>query len=164
MAFVGTKTLDSLAELQKFVGGIKQEQDYYFLRSPHKVSGIKSELTKEFNSANEGQVFNSQWELRWQKKGTGYNLLLLSKENTDICSQFVAVPFEWKTEDRKALLYESNEISEREIRSKETRFPKGFVHNFASKESETNKPTIGQRYFFNSQTATVHFVALTLSE
>ena len=165
MAFVGTKNLNSLEELKHFLVNIKQDSNYYFWRSPHKVSGIKSELSEDINSATEGQVFNSQWELRWKKNKSGYTLLLLSKENTDVCSQFKPIPFDWEIEDRKALLYEANKkISDREIRSKETRFPKGFEHNFAIKESETNKPKICQRYFLNSQTSTVHFVALTVSE
>jgi len=159
MAFVGTKKLNSLEELQKFLEEIQQEQNYYFVRSPHKVSGIRLELTAEskaeINSATEGQVFNSQWELRWKKKGTGYELLLLSKENNDLCTQFEPIPFEWQIEDRKALLYEANdEKSDREVRSKETRFPQGFTHN---------QPKICERYFLNSQTATVHFVALTVA-
>lgn len=155
MAFVGTKNLNSLEELKKFLAEIKQKQDYYFLRSPHKVSGIESELTEEINSATEGQVFNSQWELRWKKNRSSYNLLLLSQENTDICSQFKPISFEWETEDRKALLYEANDTRDREIRSKETRFPQGFTHT---------QPKIAQRYFLDSQTATVHFVALTIQQ
>lgn len=155
MAFVGTSTLNSLEELKQFLAEIKQEQNYYFWRSPHKVSGIKSELTDEISSATEGQVFNSKWELRWRKKGTTYELLLLSKEKIELHNKFEKIEIEWQIEDRKALLYETNEVKDKQIRSKETRFPQGFTHN---------KPKICQRYFINSQTATVHFVALTVSE
>lgn len=156
MAFVGTKTCDSLEELREFLKEIEQEHDYYFLRSPHEVSGIKSELPENINSVTEGQVFNSQRELRWKKNKSGYILLLLSNENTDICSQFKPISFDWEIEDRKALLYDANEkISDQENRSKETRFPKGFTHN---------QPKIAQRYFLDSKTATVHFVALTVQQ
>ena len=152
--FVGTRNnISSVEELKEFLADIKQEQDYYFVRSPHKVSGIKSELLEEIDSAREGQVFNSQWELRWKTKGSTYELLLLSNKQIDLCHKFKEIKINWKTEDRKALLYESNQIQDKEIRSKETRFPKGFTHN---------KPKVCQRYFSNSQTATVHFVALTV--
>lgn len=164
MAFVGTKTLESLEALQEFLKGIEQEHNYYFLRSPHKVSGIQSELPENINSVTEGQVFNSQWELRWKKKRADYELLLLSSVKPDSTWEFhplttkpanqSARPIEWQIEDRNALLYEANEIRERENRSRETRFPKGFTHN---------KPKIGQRYFLDSQTSTVHFVAITVS-
>ncbi len=167
MAFVGTLSLKSTEELKQFLAEIKQEQDYYFWRSPHKVSGIQSELPEEINSATEGQVFNFQWELRWKKKGSKYELLLLSTFEPDSHWKFepltikrinkqseqIKEVIKWKTEDRKALLYEANEIKDKQIRSKETRFPKGFTHN---------KPKIGQRYFLDSQTATVHFIALTV--
>ena len=153
MAFVGTSSVESAEQLRQFLADIIQEQSYYFLRSPHQVSGIQSELPKDIDSVTEGQVFNSQWELRWKKKGSGYDLLLLSQENTEICHKFVKISLDWKIEDRNALLYEANEIKDRQIRSKETRFPQGFTHK---------QPRIGQRYFLNSQTATVHFVALTV--
>lgn len=153
MPFVGTSSVESAEELKQFLADIIQEQNYYFLRSPHQVSGIQSELPKDIDSVTEGQVFNSQWELRWRKKGSKYELLLLSKDKTDLCNKFKKIEIDWMAEDCKALMYEANEIKDKEIRSKETRFPQGFTHN---------KPKICQRYFLNSQTATVHFVALTV--
>ena len=153
MAFVGTLSLESIEELKQLLDSLKQEENHYFLRSPHKVSGIKSELPEEIDSATEGQAFNFQWELRWKIKGSKYELLLLSKEKTDLCNRFQEIKINWETEERKAILYEANEILDKQIRSKETRFPQGFTHN---------QPKIGQRYFLDSQTATVHFVALTV--
>lgn len=159
MAFVGTKNINSLEELKEFLTDLKQDSNYYFLRSPHQVSGIKPDLPEDINSAKEGQIFNSQWELRWKRKGAKYELLLLSTVAPKPDWKFEPIgknrkDIDWKTEDRNALLYEANEkISDREIRSKETRFPQGFSHNLTQ---------IGQRYFLDSQTATVHFVALTV--
>ena len=172
--FVGTRNnISSVEELKEFLADIKQEQDYYFVRSPHKVSGIKSELQEEIDSSTEGQIFNSQWELRWKRRGEKYELLLLSTVKPDPTWEFHSLKIkladqskktiEWQIEDRKALLYEANEkISELEIRSKETRFPKGFEHNLAINKNDPDKPRIGQRYFLNKQTATVNFVALTI--
>lgn len=167
--FVGTRNnISSVEELKEFLADIKQEQDYYFVRSPHKVSGIKSELQEEIDSSTEGQIFNSQWEVRWKRKEAKYELLLLSTVAPKPNWKFEPIDqngkdINWKTEDRYALLYEANEkISELEIRSKETRFPKGFEHNFAINKNDPDKPRIGQRYFLNKQTATVNFVALTI--
>ena len=169
MAFVGTKNINSLEELKQFLADLKQDSNYYFWRSHHEVSGIKLELPEDINSVTEGQAFNSQWEIRWKKKRSKYELLLLSTVEPDQNWEFkpliikrinqqserIKEEINWKTEDRKALLYDANETRDRENRSKETRFPKGFTHN---------QPKIAQRYFLDSQTATVHFVALTIQQ
>ncbi|MEG4941176.1 hypothetical protein [Microcoleus sp. F4-D5] len=129
------------------------EQSYYFLCWSHKVSGIRRMLpeAKDFPSP-EGQMFNSKFELRWKKQGKGYEVLLLSIEPKNELG-FEEIPGKWKADDRSAYFYNAGE----------TRFPKGFT--FKDEKDEDIDPTkipVGQRYFQNAATATVHFVALTV--
>jgi len=118
------------------------ESSYYFLRWHHKISGIVTQIA-EFPSP-EGQMFNSQIELRWKQQGSGYEVLLLSRVEPSPALGFEAIGSSWEIIDRDAQLYEKTE----------TRFPQGFDYdNFK----------IAQRYFMDAQTATVHFVALTVN-
>lgn len=140
MSFVGTKTVGTSEELKTLLNQVMGDNRCFFLRWPHKVSGLCRELPKDFPSP-EGQVFNGDRELRWQAQGQGYSVLALS--STDDITGFEPIDSEteWVTCDRDAQVYPSTE----------TRFPKGLAANGID---------IGQRYFQDKQTATVHFVAL----
>ncbi|MBF2016954.1 MAG: hypothetical protein IGS23_17505 [Rivularia sp. T60_A2020_040] len=118
-------------------------ENYYFLRYYHKVSGICAELPEERGEI-EGQMFNGICELRWKKYQAGYEALILSKNQVEIAG-FDALSGEWKICDRNAFWHDINE----------TKFPKGFIF-------PEQQPEIKQRYFQDSTTATVHFVALTV--
>lgn len=141
-AFVGTRTLESSDELQELFDRFKEGKLCFFLRWPHKVSGFCKTLPDDFPSP-EGQVFDSQKELRWKQQGTGYNVLLLSTEGE--YPNFDLVGKSWIFHDQEAYLYPPTE----------TRFPKGLNDQVNGK-----KINVGQRYFTDPQTATVHFVAL----
>ncbi len=168
MSFVGTKTLTSKDELIQLLETLSVEQSYYpsyyFLRWVHCVSGIwkrrsnefkclEKDLSKYITDKNidatfpspEGQLFNSQLELRWKQKGSAYEVLLLNKDtplSKDL--SFQQVEGKWKTQDHRAYFHERAE----------TRFPKKFNYPEHLK--------IAQRYFMNQETKTVHFVALTV--
>ncbi|GAB1543766.1 hypothetical protein NUACC21_64420 [Scytonema sp. NUACC21] len=139
--FVGVKQISSQEELKQLLEK-PSEPSYYFLRWVDKVSGISSELN-EFSP--EGQMFNSKMELRWQQRGLGYEVLLLSQVETDAKLGFKPIGKSWQIVDRDAHFYPETE----------TRFPKGFSHQDIK---------IAQRYFMDKDTATVRFVALTVSK
>ena len=139
--FVGVRQVSSAGELRQLLDN-PSESSYYFLRWHHKVSGILTQLA-DFPSP-EGQMFNSKIELRWKQEGAGYEVLLLSTVEPDPALGFEAVGSSWEIIDRHAQLYKSTE----------TRFPQGFAHQNVK---------VAQRYFMDAQTATVHFVALTVS-
>lgn len=146
-AFVGTKTVDSAEALRSQLDALQAENGYYFLRWPHRVSGIQAGLPADFSSP-EGQWFSRDRELRWQQVGPHFSLLLLCTEGAltgDELSDFAPVGNgNWQTQDRQAHFYPKTE----------TRFPKGLHYPTAL--------DIGQRYFLDAQTATVRFVALTV--
>jgi len=146
-AFVGTShKLLSVDELQSLIDKLANESSYYFLRWANRVSGItKDSIKREDFPIPEGQMFNEELELRWKQKGANYEALLLSKSASNY-PDFVALDREWETEDRAALFYPETE----------TRFPKGFNY--------PKNLNIAQRYFRDKQTATVHFVALTIRD
>jgi len=139
-AFVGTRTVASAAELRSLLQQHQTEKSCFFLRWPHKVSGFCPELPPDFPSP-EGQLFDSQKELRWKQQGQGYSVLLLSSEEPQ--PGFTPVGTTWSIQNRETHLYPSTE----------TRFPKGINHR---------QVNVGQRYFSDPKTATVHFVALTV--
>lgn len=165
MSFVGTKKLASAEDLIQLLETLSVEPSYYFLRWVHCVSGIwkrrtdkykplKDDLSNYIREKNidakfpspEGQLFNSQLELRWKQKGSGYEVLLLSQAGN--CSDypgFNLVGNEWETQKNQAYVHEIAE----------TRFPK--------KLNYPDHIKIAQCYFMNPETKTVHFVALTLS-
>ncbi len=138
--FVGVRQVSSSDELKQLLETGSQSS-YYFLRWPHKVSGIVHQIT-EFPSP-EGQMFNYQFELRWKQRKSGYDVLLLSTINPESEWGFAQLGSSWTTIDRSAHLYRSNE----------TRFPQEFSYQDVK---------IGQRYFIDEQTATTHFIALTI--
>jgi hypothetical protein len=145
------------------------EPSYYFLRWSHRVSGFWQRRFEEFPSlaedigdriivnqieaafpSPEGQMFNNQLELRWKKKQANYEVLLLSATGSQKdYPEFELVGNDWKVVNRNAHLYASGSTQT------ETRFPKKFDHQDIK---------VAQRYFMDSQTATVHFVALTLQQ
>ncbi|MEC4818778.1 MAG: hypothetical protein SAK29_36720 [Scytonema sp. PMC 1069.18] len=137
--FVGVKQVSTKEELEEL---FKQpsEPSYYFLRWVDKVSSIVSEI-EDFST--EGQMFNSQMELRWKQRGSGYDVLLLSEIEPEAKLGFQAIGKSWQTVDRDAHFYSTTE----------TRFPKGISHKNIK---------IAQRYFIDSDTATVRFVALSV--
>jgi len=141
--FVGVKKVSSADELKQLLDSFPSPHNYYFLRWHHKVSGIQKKL-EEF-PCPEGQMFNPELELRWKQKGQNFDVLLLSTTEPNAEHSFKKVGEEWVTQQRQAHIYPSTE----------TRFPKGF---------NSTDIKIAQRYFFDKQTSTVHFVALTVQE
>lgn len=140
-AFVGTRTVESAEELRSLIQKFQGEKSCFFLRWPHKVSGFCKTLPEDFPSP-EGQVFDSQKELRWKQQSIGYSVLLLSASET--YDEFKPVGKAWEVHAQDAHIYPKTE----------TRFPKGI------NDQQVN---IGQRFFADPQTATVHFVALKVS-
>nr|RNJ64966.1 MAG: hypothetical protein EDM05_33670 [Leptolyngbya sp. IPPAS B-1204] len=152
--FVGVREKLSLEALQTLVGDqrIAIAPSYYFLRWSHRVSGIQMQLPEEFPSL-EGQLFNAELELRWKYRNSGYEVLLLSKSLPSSELGFSSVPGEWEWCDRHAHFYDADE----------TKFPKGFTYQDANGQLVSPKAIpVKQRYFRDSQTATIHFVALTV--
>lgn len=151
--FVSYKRVESAQNLQALLdrAELKISPSYYFLCWSHKVSGIIQKLPDDFANS-EGQMFNSQFELRWKKQGTSYEVLLLSIEPKNELG-FEPISGKWQAEDRPAFFYQAEE----------TRFPKGFI--FKDENGGDISPQnihVGQRYFQDANTATVHFVALTI--
>ncbi|WP_218082210.1 hypothetical protein [Anthocerotibacter panamensis] len=141
-AFVGILHNQNLAQLKSLIAKQFTGQAYFhFLRWPHEVKwGREISLEK---MSPEGQVFDSRCELRWKQRSRGYEVLLLSQEG--LGDGFTQVGQQWEAIVRKAHLHDPNE----------TRFPKGFSYN-------KDKLKIAQRYFLDKETATVHFIALTV--
>ncbi|MDJ0615356.1 MAG: hypothetical protein QNJ63_01200 [Calothrix sp. MO_192.B10] len=147
--YVYHRQLVAAEDIDKIIEAVKKasnsSENYYFLRHAHKVSGICAELPDDRGEI-EGQMFNAICELRWKKYKTGYEALILSQQKVKI-EDFKILTGEWKICDRNAYWHDTNE----------TQYPKGFI--FPDKQ-----PKIKQRYFQNSATATVHFIALTLEK
>ncbi|RAM51039.1 MAG: hypothetical protein C6Y22_11670 [Hapalosiphonaceae cyanobacterium JJU2] len=145
-AFVGYKKEPlSVTELLDLIKEFTTETSYYFLRWTHKVSGIieESPTNAQFPML-EGQMFNHECELRWKyKQKDTYEVLLLSVAGE--YPDFTKIGEDWQTQQRNAHLYSPTE----------TRFPKGFY---------SPNLDIAQRYFIDTKTATVHFVALTIGK
>jgi hypothetical protein len=139
-AFVGVKTVESAENLKTLIDNVIKGDRCYFLRWPHKVSGLSRKLPDDFPSP-EGQAFTCDRELRWKVQGQRYSTLLLS--NSDKVDGFDAIGDEWETCDRSAQVYPPTE----------TRFPHGIADRGIN---------IEQRYFRDKKTATVHFVALVV--
>ncbi|PHM10360.1 hypothetical protein [Nostoc sp. 'Peltigera malacea cyanobiont' DB3992] len=150
--YVYHKQLVADDELGSLITQVSNSQSYYFLRYSHAVSGICKELPDERGEI-EGQVFNSICEMRWKKDKSGYDVLILSQQKFDL-KGFEKLTGNWKICDRDAYWHNPEE----------TRFPKGFT--FKGENNQSIKPkeiSIKQRYFKDSATATIHFVALTVN-
>lgn len=146
--FVETKNIDNIIDEVKKLSN--SQENYYFLRYSHQVSGICLELPSDRGEI-EGQMFNSICELRWKKYKSGYEILILSKEKFEL-EGFGLLSGNWQIQDNNAYW-----------NKQEPRFPKGL--KFQEKDNqdiEPDKIMIQQRYFQDSDTATVHFVALTV--
>ena len=141
---VGTQTVESSEELQALILSVADEQPYYcFLRCAHKVSGILLGLGTEFPSS-EGQVFGRQFELRWKRASEGYEVLLLHCKKSVAELNFTPVADHWDVSSPLgAYLFDRDEARF----PKKLTYPKGFQ--------------LRQHYFQDSNTAIIHFVALT---
>ncbi|MDF5731958.1 MAG: hypothetical protein PUP92_29130 [Rhizonema sp. PD38] len=127
------------------------EPSYYFLRSAHAVSGVCRKLPKEF-ATPEGQMFNADCELRWKKRKLGYDVLLLSR--VEVGLEGMKQDFSnWEICDFDAYLYKN-----------EPKFPNSFIFKGLNDEDINLDGIIAQRYFKDADTATVHFIALTVKE
>jgi len=155
--FVASNQVSSSDELASLLGELsKDRQNYYFVRLPHKVSGICLKLPEDFPGF-EGQMFNEKLELRWKKQGNSYDVLLLSKEAVNL-AEFNPIEVDWQISDRTAYWYVTSE------NKPPAQFPKEFL--FLDIDGNSIKPEdikIGQRYFQDKTTGTVHFVALTIN-
>jgi hypothetical protein len=141
--FVGvSEQLLTVEQLRNLLQQPSTQSNYYFLRWSHKVSGIIEQLPNEFPSP-EGQMFNCDRELRWKQQGQHFSVLLLSTTGSE--PGFKPIGQKWKTQQRDAHIYPATE----------TRFPKGL---------SSTKVDVAQRYFMDTDTATVHFVALTVAK
>jgi hypothetical protein len=144
-AFVGVKKSVSVTELLKLIDKLAIERNYYFCRWSHQVSENWETAPEEKHFPMlEGQMFNAQCELRWKRQpNDNYELLLLSiaPEQTE----FIKIGETWETQQRDAHL----------LSSTDRRFPKHLPQQ---------KDDIAQRYFIDKNTATVHFVALTIKK
>lgn len=142
-AFVQTAILNK-NQLSNQINNLFTDECYHFLRWPHDVSGVQSgKPNLENNFAPEGQIFDSKTELRWKKQKDKYQVLLLSKLEKNL-DGFSAITGNWTTEDHNAVIYPRTE----------TRLPKPV------KVPENIK--FRQRYFYNFDTSTIHFIALTV--
>ena len=141
--FVGvSEQLLTVEQLRDLLKKLSNQGSYYFLRWAHKVSGIREELPDEFPSP-EGQMFNGDRELRWKQQGQHFSVLLLSTTGSE--PGFKPIGQKWETQQREAHIYSATE----------TRFPKGL---------SSTTLDVAQRYFMDADTATVHFVALTVAK
>ncbi|MDY6782162.1 MAG: hypothetical protein SW833_06350 [Cyanobacteriota bacterium] len=143
--FVGvSKQSLSVPQLLELIEQFGNESTVYFFRWYHQVSGFHKQLPKKNDFPMiEGQMFDREFELRWKYKSNGlYEVLLLSRAGEH--SDFELVGNDWEIQDRNAYLYGSTE----------TRFPNRFT--FVDRN-------IAQRYFIDKQTATVRFIALTVT-
>jgi hypothetical protein len=138
--FVGQCILSEPELKQLLQDKAVKQPSYYFLRWFHQVSGFLEQLPRDF-SCIEGQMFNSDLEIRWKKAGDKYKVLLLSTVGSE--SGFIPLGDNWEMKQFNAFVYPETE----------TRFPKSI---------KAEKLNLNQRYFFNSHTATVHFTALTV--
>ena len=139
--FIGTRTVPSQAELASLLKDHVGDKGWYFLRWAHKVSGFEQGMPTSFDCL-EGQMFTGDRELRWKPQSSGFNVLLLSTADV---KDFDLLKGDWITQDWDAHVYPSIE----------TRLPKGIAHNGVN---------VGQRYFIDQTTWTVHFVALVAKE
>lgn len=130
-----------LEQLQKIVDSCMGKDGWLFLRWPHKVllQPVSAPPKTGFD-CQEGQAFSNTKELRWKRKGTNYEVLLLSEEGGD--ELLSPIGYAWETKVLNAKAYPETE----------TRFPR--------KVTIPAELDIGQRYFIDAETACIQFVAL----
>ncbi|MEH2355025.1 hypothetical protein [Nostoc sp.] len=151
LGYIYHKQLVALDELDTLITQVSNSQSYYFLRYSHAVSGIFKKLPDDGGEI-EGQVFNSICEIRWKKYKSGYEVLILSQQEFNL-EGFKELTGHWEIFDRDAYWHNPEE----------TRFPKGFTFKDENHQPINPKDiSIKQRYFKDSATATIHFVALTV--
>jgi len=154
--FVGSKQVSSADDLKNLLGELSPDrQNYYFVRLPHKVSGICMNFPEYFPGF-EGQMFNEKFELRWKNQGNSYDVVLLSQETVNSAG-FKPIEVDWQISDRTAYWYLTSE------NRPPAQFPNEFL--FLDINGNSIKPEdikIGQRYFQDRKTGNVHFVALTI--
>ncbi|GAX45312.1 hypothetical protein NIES4075_63330 [Tolypothrix sp. NIES-4075] len=158
----------STDELIERLEELTTSPSYYFLRWAHRVGGFWQRRSDKFANLGDdirdrlnnypingvapkhpepfpspqGQLFNSVLEVRWQIKQGKYQVLLLGSQ--EIVPGFKAIERDWEIIEQNVLIHPQDE----------TRFPKGLESDVVN--------NIAQRYFRDKNTATVHFVALTL--
>lgn len=167
--FVGCQVLEQEEAVLEILQPLAASSPYYFLRWPHRVSGLIDQstfeteylpyLTKDLSPV--GQVFTQSLELRWERrsrrlaqKPPQYHLLLLRRADsetpfpgfTPLQEHQAVIP--WKTVDYNAVLPQ-------EGGSEGTRFPKGFIVS-----PELDPKSLRQRHFIHKNTGITHFVAL----
>lgn len=138
VAYVQTWSGATFADLN---AQLKRAGFHFFLRWPHRVSGIISrpQLPSNFPSP-EGQAFNQSVELRWQLRDDRFDLLWLGLESG--AGSFSDLPGDWDCADHLAVPYEDTA----------TRLPQAILI--------PQGMTLGQRYFRDRRTAIIHFVSL----
>ncbi|MEL6454880.1 MAG: hypothetical protein AAFQ40_09215 [Cyanobacteria bacterium J06623_5] len=144
-AFVGTQqsvTLERLTELvEKHVGSAA----YAFWRWPHDVllDALQNQPTTGLKS-DEGQAFNATTEIRWRHRGEQFDVLLLAKDKEKVQDKecWEEMEGDWHSQEREAMVYLKSETS----LPRKVILPSGL--------------TLGQRYFIDSRTGYVQFVAL----
>lgn len=137
--FVSQKSDIAIVELLQL---LKSRSDtYYFLRYVDKVSGFITQDKLPDTLSPEGQMFDKKLELRWKKRGAKYDVLWLGIEEPT--NNFKVIAGSWQYEDRDALVYPETE----------TRLPKGI---------KSGSVNVGQRYFRDACTDTIHFIALRI--
>jgi len=157
--FVYVNQVSGSNQLRTLINKLSVEPNYYFVRSFHAVSGIRRQLPEDLFPGFAGQMFNREQELRWKQKAVGYELLLLSRREIAPDLRFEPIDYngqaiDWEICDRSAYLYNTDE----------TQFPKGFIYQGVDgKDILPQTLPIIQRYFQDSATATVHFVALAVN-
>ncbi len=144
-------TASSLDEekLKALVGTYAEKNAWRFLRWPHQVRLLAPGDPVDYQ-CREGQLFNAAYELRWKRQREGIYTAMLLSVKKEVTEPLQAVENEWLVKDLDARLYPKTE----------TRFPKGLSYE----ETGAKSPNIGQRYFINAVTGTVHFVALRVKD
>jgi hypothetical protein len=142
---------------------VADNPSYYFLRWSHAVSGIiKQPPTEAQFPMLEGQMFNYLSELRWKPQGeAGYQVLLLTiaGEHGDFTPMKAGKQGEgetklWRIEPNNPQTFPAYGYRAHLYRRDATRFPKELTFD--------HQPQLAQRYFIDSETSSVQFVALTL--
>jgi alkylation response protein AidB-like acyl-CoA dehydrogenase len=137
--FVSQKSDIAIVELLQL---LKSRSDtYYFLRYVDKVSGFITQDKLPDTLSLEGQMFDHKVEIRWKKRGDKYDVLWLGIEEPP--KDFKSIAGSWQYNNRKALVYPETE----------TRLPKGIKYR---------SDNVGQRYFRDACTNTIHFIALRI--